>query len=84
MAVPEAVAEWEKARGEYQRQLGPLMAAIKGSSIEPLSLDCTETTADLMSKAVAHMESKFILYICYKSIVLVYMYIHRCVQVPAN
>ena len=56
--VPEAVGDWEKERGEYQRQLGPLMAAIKGSAIEPLSLDCTKTAAELKNTAITNMESK--------------------------
>ncbi|CAI8010883.1 Adenylate kinase 9 [Geodia barretti] len=57
--VPEAVGDWEKERGEYQRQLGPLMAAMKGSAIEPLSLDCTKTAAELKNTAITQMESVF-------------------------
>lgn len=34
------------------------MAAINGSSIEPLSMECTQTMAELKKTAVKHMESK--------------------------
>ena len=34
------------------------MAAIKGSAIEPLSLDCTKSTTDLKNVAVTNMESE--------------------------
>lgn len=56
--VPEEVTEWEKKRGEYQRQLKPLVAAIKGSAIDPVVLDCSLSCEELVKVAVAHMESE--------------------------
>ena len=56
--MPEAVADWEKKRGEYQRQFGPMVAAIKGSSIDPISLDCTQNSTTLIDAAVQRMESE--------------------------
>lgn len=56
--MPEEVADWEKKRGEYQRQIGPLVAAIKGTSIDPISLDCTLSTTQLRDTAVQRMESE--------------------------
>ena len=58
VSVPKAVADWEKKRGEYQRQLDPLVAAIKGSSIDPISLDCTQDSTKLTETAVQRMESE--------------------------
>ena len=57
-AVPDEVADWEKKRGEYQRQLGPLVAAIKGSSINPVSLECTHDIAQLTETTIACLESE--------------------------
>ena len=56
--MPEAMAAWEKKRGEYQKQLGPLVTAMKGSSIDPISLDCTQNTAKLTGIAIERMESE--------------------------
>ena len=58
ITVPKAVADWEKKRGEYQKQFAPLVAAIKGSSIDPISLDCTQDSAKLRDTAVQRMESE--------------------------
>ena len=56
VAVPKEVEEWEKKRGEYVKHFGSLVASIKSSSIEPITLDCNLSSKELAQSAVTHME----------------------------
>ena len=54
--VPELLTMWQNARSDYIRQWSHLSSAIKGSAIDPLSIDCTLSVKDMVSKAVTLME----------------------------
>ena len=54
--------EWETKRGEFQRQFKPLIAAIKGSAVNPIILECTLPCEELVKIAVNQMESGSYIY----------------------
>ena len=58
VTTPKDVEDWKKKRGEYQRQLGPLIAAIKGSSIDPMNLNCIHSVSNLLHTTIQHLESQ--------------------------
>lgn len=57
--MPPEVQEWQKLRAEYDRQWGQLSAAIKGSAIDPLPVNCSLSLGEMLSSAVKQLESVF-------------------------
>lgn len=57
--MPPEVQEWQKLRAEYDRQWGQLSAAIKGSAIDPLPVNCSLSPGEMLSSAVKQLESVF-------------------------
>ena len=54
--IPEEIKQWQKRRAEFDRQWGQLSAAIKGSAIDPLRVDCSLSTEEMLQSAVKQME----------------------------
>ena len=53
--VPE-VAEWITKKEEYNRLWNQLSSSIKGSAIDPISIDCSLSPDVMLKKAVSYME----------------------------
>lgn len=54
-SVPE-VAEWIKQKEDYSKLWNQLSSSIKGSAIDPISLDCSLTANEILKKAISNME----------------------------
>ena len=50
------LAEWIKTKEDYNKQWNQLSSSIKGSAIDPISLDCSLTADEIVKKAVSYME----------------------------
>ncbi len=59
--LPPEVQRWQKQRLEYDRQWGQLSAAIKGSAIDPLPVNCTLTPEEMLSSALKQLEGVFVI-----------------------
>jgi len=59
-AIPEEVKQWQKAKAEFDRQWGQLSAAIKGSAIDPLSVDCSVSPEEMLKSAVKQVEGVYL------------------------
>ncbi len=59
--MPE-VAEWIKTKEDYNKLWNQLSLSIKGSAIDPISLDCSLTADDILKKAVSCMEGIHLTY----------------------
>ena len=52
---PEAV-KLEKRKEEYKKHWNQLLSSIKGSAIDPISIDCSLSINDILEKAISRME----------------------------
>lgn len=54
--VPPEVEQWKKQRSDHQKLWPSLVAAIKGSAIDPISLNCFLPPEQLLLTAVKSVE----------------------------
>lgn len=54
-SIPE-VTEWIKKKEDYTKLWNQLSSSIKGSAIDPISLDCSLPANEILEKAVSCME----------------------------
>ena len=48
--------EWKKKTEEYNKLWNQLSSSIKGSAIDPISVDCSLPVNEILEKAISHME----------------------------
>ena len=63
--VPIEVEQWKKKRSDYDKLWLQLLAAIKGSDIEPIFVDCFRSPNEVLTDAVKKTEGKVVLIIQY-------------------
>ena len=52
------MVQWQKQGSEFDHQWNMLSAAIKGSAIDPLIIECSHTAENMVQSAVQKMEGK--------------------------
>ena len=57
--LPEAM-ECKKKIEDYKKLWNQLSSSIKGSAIDPISLDCSLSVDDIFEKAISYMEGSSI------------------------
>ena len=54
--VPPEVIQWKKQRADFDKLWSSLLAAVKGSSIEPIQLNCFKTQQEILNDALKKID----------------------------
>ena len=54
--TPSETVKLEKRKEEYKKYWNQLLSSIKGSAIDPISIDCSLPVNDILEKAISRME----------------------------
>ncbi|XP_064400448.1 adenylate kinase 9-like [Halichondria panicea] len=60
VSLPPELAQWQQQRKEYDKLWGQLSASMKGSAIDPLSINCSLSIEEMMSSAITQIEDVFV------------------------